>query len=153
MAPIVAGLVDFALAFVVLIAMMAYYGVTPDAAGALLLIPLLALAFLTTVGISAWLAALNVKYRDIRFVVPFLVQSLLFATPVVYSTSSIAEPWRTLYGLNPMTTVAEGFRWALAGGAQPQGGQLALSILSGLVLFASGFYYFNRTERDFADVI
>jgi len=153
MAPIVAGLVDFVLAFVVLIALMAYYGVAPDAVGVVLLLPLLGLAFLATVGASAWLAALNVKYRDIRFVVPFLVQTLLFATPVVYATASIAEPWRTLYGLNPMTTVVEGFRWALAGGVQPQAGQAALSLLSGAVLFASGFTYFNRTERDFADVI
>ncbi len=153
MAPILAGLVDFALAFVVLIGMMAYYDTGPQLLGVLLLVPLLGLAFLTTVGVSAWLAALNVKYRDIRFVVPFLVQTLLFATPVVYATTSISAPWRTLYGINPMTTVVEGFRWALAGGAQPQGGQVALSILSGLALFATGYLYFNRTERDFADVI
>ena len=153
MAPIVAGLVDFVLAFVVLIAMMVYYDIGPELLGLLALLPLLALAFLTTVGVSAWLAALNVKYRDIRFVVPFFVQTLLFATPVVYSTSSIAEPWRTLYGLNPMTTVVEGFRWALAGGVQPHATTAALSLATGLALFASGFYYFHRTERDFADVI
>jgi lipopolysaccharide transport system permease protein len=153
MAPIVAGIVDFVLAFVVLIGMMVYYDVDLHAVRVLLLVPLLVLAFLTTLGVSAWLAALNVKYRDIRFVVPFFVQTLLFATPVVYATSAISQPWRTLYGLNPMAAVVEGFRWALADGARPNGAAVALSVASGLLLFASGFYYFNRTERDFADVI
>ena len=153
MAPILAGLVDLVLAFGVLIAMMIFYGVAPSALGVLVLPLFLLLGFLATVGMSAWLAALNVKYRDIRFVVPFLIQSLLFATPVVYSTSSVSEPWRTLFGLNPLTAVVEGFRWALAGGSEPRPTTLALSAVSGLVLFAYGFYYFHRTEKGFADVI
>jgi homopolymeric O-antigen transport system permease protein len=153
MAPVVAGIVDLGLAFFVLVGLMAYYGVGPDALGALLVVPLVFLAFVTTVGLSAWLAALNVRYRDVRFVVPFLVQSLLFATPVVYSVSSIGQPWRALFGLNPMTTAVEGFRWALAGGTAPGWPTVALSIVSGLVLLSSGFAYFHRTEKTFADVI
>ena len=153
MAPILAGLIDLVVAFGVLIAMVVYYGVAPSAFGLLALPLFLLLGFLATVGMSAWLAALNVKYRDIRFVVPFLIQSLLFATPVVYSTSSVSDPWRTLFGLNPMTAVVEGFRWALAGGSEPRAATLALSAVSGIVLFAYGFYYFRRTEKGFADVI
>lgn len=153
MAPVVAGVVDLVLALFVLVGLMAYYGVGPDALGVLLVPPLVFLAFVTTVGVSAWLAALNVRYRDIRFVVPFLIQSLLFATPVVYSVSSISQPWRALFGLNPMTTVVEGFRWALVGGAAPGWLTVALSLISGLVLVASGFAYFHRTEKSFADVI
>ena len=150
---ILASLVDFLLAFLVLIGMMAYYSVTPDAVGTVLLLPLLALAFVTTVGVCAWLSALNVKYRDVRFVVPFLVQVWLFATPVVYSIQSLGEPWKSLYGLNPMASVVEGFRWALAGGPAPNGTTVGLSVASGAVLFALGLYYFHRTEKSFADVI
>jgi lipopolysaccharide transport system permease protein len=153
MAPILAGLVDLALAFLVLVGLMVDYGIVPNALGVLMLVPLLGLAFMTTVGVSAWLAALNVKYRDIRFVVPFLIQSLLFATPVVYSISSMAEPWRMLFGLNPMTTVVEGFRWALAGGAAPPASMAALSVISAFTLFTYGFAYFHRTEKSFADLI
>src|SRR5438132_5134518 len=111
MAPILAGVVDFLLAFLVLVGMMGYYGVTPDPVGTPLLLPLLLLAFLTTVGVCAWLSALNVKYLDVRFVVPFLVQVWLFATPIVYSISSLGQPWRSLYGINPMASVVQGFRW------------------------------------------
>jgi len=153
MAPILAGVVDFLLAFLVLVGLMGYYGVGPDAEGTLLLLPLLLLAFLTTVGTSAWLSALNVKYRDVRFAVPFLIQLWLFATPVVYSIRSLGEPWRTIYGINPMAAVVEGFRWALAGGPPLSGQTAALSTASGLVVFALGVFYFHRTEKSFADVI
>jgi lipopolysaccharide transport system permease protein len=153
MAPILASLVDFLLAFVVLVGLMAYYGVTPDPVGTALLVPLLLLAFVTTIGTSAWLSALNVKYRDVRFVVPFLVQLWFFATPVVYSIESLSQPWQTIFGLNPMATVVEGFRWALAGGAAPDGGTAALSVGAGLVLLGLGIFYFHRTEKSFADVI
>jgi len=152
-APILASLVDFMLAFVVLIGLMVYYGVTPDPLGTVLLLPLLVLAFLVTVGMSAWLSALNVKYRDVRFVVPFLIQLLLFATPVVYSIQSLGEPWSTLYSLNPMVAVVEGFRWALAGGPALSATTAVLSTVSGLILLALGAYYFQRTEKSFADLI
>ena len=153
MAPIVAGLVDFVLALLVLFGLMGWYGVAPSALGCALLVPFLLLAVLTTVGVSTWLAALNVKYRDVRFVVPFLVQILLFATPVVYSTASVRAPWQMLFGLNPMTTVVEGFRWALAGAAAPHASTVALSVVVGVGLFVTGFRYFHRTEKSFADVI
>ncbi|HWJ30789.1 MAG TPA: ABC transporter permease [Gaiellaceae bacterium] len=151
-APVVAGLVDFGLAFVVLIGLMAYYGVVP-ALGAFALVGFMLLAVVTTIGVGAWLAALNVRYRDVRFVVPFLLQLWLFATPVVYSTASLGEPWRTVYGINPMAGVVEGFRWALAGSPAPSASTLLLSIFSGLLVFVLGLHYFRRTEKHFADVI
>ncbi len=153
MAPILAGIVDFVLAFTVLIGLMVYYSVAPDAIGTLVLLPLSLVAFITTVGVSAWLSALNVKYRDIRFVVPFLVQIWFFATPVVYPIRHLGQPWTALYDLNPMVAVAEGFRWALAGGPELSGQAFAISAVSGLVLFVLGLYYFHRTEKSFADVI
>lgn len=153
MAPIAAGLVDLALAFLVLIGLMGWYGAAPSPAGVALLLPFLLLALLTTVGAGAWLAALNVKYRDVRFVVPFLVQILLFTTPVVYSTSSVRMPWQILFGLNPMTAVVEGFRWALAGAGPPTASTVALSAIVGAAVSATGFRYFTRTEKHFADVI
>ncbi len=152
-APILAGAVDLGLSCIVLFAMMAWYGVAPQLLGVIVFPLLLLLAFAATVGTSAWLAALNVKYRDIRFVVPFLVQSLLFITPVVYSIGGISQPWRTLFGLNPMTTVVEGFRWTFAGGAAPSAATVGLSVLAGLGLFVSGYAYFHRTEKTFADLI
>ncbi len=152
-APILAGLVDFLLALVVLAGLMGYYGVAPDAAGTPLLVPLFLLGFVTTAGVSAWLSALNVRYRDVRFVVPFLVQVWLFATPIVYPISTLGQPWRALYALNPMTAVVDGFRWALAGGPRVEGLEAGLSTVGGLVLFTLGLYYFHRTEKSFADVI
>lgn len=153
MAPIGAGLVDLLLALLVLFGIMGWYGVAPSAAGAALVVPFLLLALLTTVGTSAWLAALNVKYRDVRFVVPFLIQILLFATPIVYSASTVRMPWQILFGLNPMTVVVEGFRWAFAGGGAPNVSTAVLSAVVGVLVFATGFRYFHRTEKSFADVI
>ena len=151
--PVLAGLVDFAFAFVVLVVLMGYYGIAPDPIGVFLLPLFLALAFLVTVGMSALLSALNVEYRDVRFIVPFFIQFWFFATPVVYSISSLHEPWATLYGLNPMAGVIEGFRWALAGGPAPSLPMSLLSAASALVCFLGGVYYFLRSERRFADVI
>jgi lipopolysaccharide transport system permease protein len=153
MAPILAGFVDFLLAMVVLIGMMVYYGVTPNAVGTVLLVPLMLLAFVTTVGTCSWLSALNVKYRDIRFVVPFLIQVWLFATPIVYSIGALGQPWKTIYGINPLAAVTTGFRWALAGGPAPSAGTVGLSVASGVVLVVIGLVYFQRTEKTFADVI
>lgn len=151
--PVLAGLVDFAFAFVVLAVLMGYYGIAPDPVGVLLLPLFLALAFVVTVGMSALLSALNVEYRDVRFIVPFFIQFWFFATPVVYSIASLNEPWSTLYGLNPMAGVIEGFRWALAGAPAPPLGMCVVSFASGLVCFLGGSYYFLTSERRFADVI
>ena len=148
---VLSGLIDFAIAFVVLIGMMLYYGIQPTAAT--LLLPLfLLLAMVTALGVGLWLSALNVQYRDVRYVVPFLTQFWLFATPVVYPSSLLPEPWRALYGLNPMVGVVEGFRWALLG-ANPPGSMMAVSVLVSLFLLISGAFYFRRMEKTFADVV
>lgn len=146
-----AALVDFAIAFVVLLALMAFYGIMPTAN--VLLLPLFTLLALATVlGVGFWLSALNVQYRDVRYVVPFLTQFWMFATPVVYPASLLPEHWRAFYGLNPMAGVVEGFRWALLGNEPPQS-LIAVSSLVALGLLVSGAFYFRRTERKFADVI
>jgi lipopolysaccharide transport system permease protein len=153
LAPILASLVDFALALLVLFGLIAYYEVSPDAGAVFALVPLLLLAFAATVGLGSFLAALNVRYRDVRFIVPFLVQVLLFASPIVYSITTLHEPWRTVYGINPMASVVQGFRWALAGGAAPGGLTILVSTISAVLLLVLGLGYFSRTERQFADVI
>jgi lipopolysaccharide transport system permease protein len=148
---IVSGLVDFAIAFIVLIGMMFFYHIAPNL-GVLLLPLFLLLAMITAMGVSLWMSALNVKYRDVRYVVPFLMRFWFFATPIAYPSNLLNEPWRTLYGLNPMVGVVEGFRWALLG-TQPPEAMLFLSILISLTLLISGLIYFNRTEKTFADII
>jgi lipopolysaccharide transport system permease protein len=148
---VISGLVDFAIAFVVLIFMMIYYKFTPTM-GTLMLPLFLLLAFITAMGVSLWMSALNVKYRDIRYIVPFLVQFWLFATPVTYPSNLLSEPWRTLYGLNPMVGVVEGFRWALLGTKPPQG-MILVSAVIAILMLVTGLMYFNRTEKTFADVI
>jgi lipopolysaccharide transport system permease protein len=145
------SLVDFFVAFSVLIAMMVFYKVTPTT-GIVLLPAFLLLAFITSLGVGFWLSALNVKYRDVRYIVPFLTRFWFFGTPIAYSSKLLNEPWRTLYGLNPMVGVVEGFRWALLGTAPPQS-TILLSILIALAIFFSGLFYFNRVEKSFADVI
>lgn len=153
---VLSGLVDFAVAFLVLIAMMFYYGIaiTP----AMLWLPLLmVLAMLTALGFGLWLAALNVRYRDIGFLVPFLVQMWMYVTPVIYGSTLIPERFRFLLGLNPMTGVVEGFRWALLGNNAPASETssvvfiMAISITT-LVLI-TGLIFFRRTERTFADIV
>lgn len=148
---VLAGLVDFAVAFLVLLGMMVYFGVRPTT-GALLLPGFLLLALVTALGVGLWLSALNVKYRDVRYVIPFLTQFWMFATPVAYPSSLLGEPWRTLYGLNPMVGVVEGFRWALLG-TQPPSTMVGVSALVAVVLLVSGAFYFRQVERTFADVI
>ena len=150
--PVLGAAVDFALAFLILVALMVYYGIAPSI-GAVTLPAFFLLAAVAATGLGAWLAALNVKYRDVRFVVPFLLQLWFFATPIVYSIDRLHEPWRTLFGVNPMAGVVLGFRWALAGGAAPSGPQVLISAVSGLVMLAAGVLYFGRTEKTFADVI
>ncbi len=151
LAGVLSGLVDFAIAFVVLLGMMAYFGVRPTA-GILLLPLFLLLALITALGVGLWLSALNVRYRDVRYTIPFLTQFWMFATPVAYPSSLLSEPWRTLYGLNPMVGVVEGFRWALLG-TQPPSAMMAISALVSLLILVSGAFYFRRMERTFADVV
>lgn len=151
-APVLAGLVDFGIAFLVLIGMMLYYGIMPTFA--VLTIPLfLILAVATALSVGLWLSALNVEYRDVRYTIPFLTQFWLFATPVAYPSSLVPESWRALYGLNPMAGVVEGFRWALLGKAEGPGTLLVVSVMVVIILFIGGLYYFRRMERTFADVV
>jgi lipopolysaccharide transport system permease protein len=149
---VLAGLVDFVLAFVILLGMMIFYGYLPTLNS--LWLPLfLLLAFITALGVGLWFGAMNVKFRDVRYMVPFITQAWLFATPVAYPSSLLSEPWRTLYGLNPMVGVVEGFRWALLGTDTAPGPMIVVSFVVALVILISGFYYFRRTEKTFADVI
>jgi len=149
---ILAGLLDFLIAFVVLIGMMMYYGIAPTAA--VWTLPLfLLLAAGAALGVGLWLSALNVQYRDVRYVIPFLTQFWLFATPIAYPSSLIPGPWRAFYGLNPMAGVVEGFRWALLGTGNPPSGLLLVSALATLIVLLSGLYYFRRMERTFADTV
>jgi len=151
-ATIVSIVVDFAIAFLVLLAMMAYYGVVPTPQLAWL--PLLfLLALVTALGAGLWLSALNVLYRDVQYIVPFIVQVWLFSTPIVYPSSLIPERWRTLYGLNPMAGVVEGFRWALLGTDTRPGPLVLVSAVAAGVLFVGGLLFFRRMERSFSDVV
>jgi lipopolysaccharide transport system permease protein len=151
LASVLSGLIDFAIAFVVLLGMMVYFRVVPTPATVLLpLFSILALA--SALGVGLWLSALNVQYRDVRYVVPFLTQFWLFITPVAYPSSLLGEPWRTLYALNPMVGVVEGFRWALLD-TSPPGPLMAVSALAAVLLLTSGAFYFRRMERTYADVV
>ncbi len=150
-AKVLAGVVDFSLAFVVLIGMMLYYGIVPTI-NTVWVPVLLLLALVTSLGVSLWMAAINVRYRDVGYLVPFIVQFWMYATPVVYPASIFPEPWRSLYGLNPMAGVIEGFRWALLGTDTAPGPLIGLSAGVAVVLLVSGAFYFRRMERTFADV-
>ncbi len=145
------GFIDFGLAFLVLLGMMLAYGFMPTLN--MLWTPLLfLLAVVTSLGVGVWLAAVNVQYRDIRYIVPFLMQIWMFATPIVYPGNLLPQPWATLYGLNPMAGVVEGFRWALLGSEKP-GGIVLVSALAAAALLVSGLYYFRRMEKSFSDVV
>jgi lipopolysaccharide transport system permease protein len=152
LATLLAGLVDLAIGFVVLLGVVFAYGHTPPAR--IILLPcFLVLLVVTTLGVALLLAALNVRYRDVRYVVPFLTQLWLFATPVAYSTNLIDGRWRTLAGLNPMAGVVEGFRWAVLGTDVHLAPLVAVSSASALVLLAVGLAYFSKVERTFADLV
>jgi lipopolysaccharide transport system permease protein len=151
-ATVLAGLVDFAIAFVVLLAMMAWYDVVPGVK-VLLVLPLLLLAMVTALGVGLWLAALNVQYRDVKYVIPFLTQVWLFATPIAYPSSLLPEQWRAVYAINPMVGVVEGFRWALLGTDTAPGPMVLVSSLTAILLLVGGAFYFRRLERTFADVV
>jgi lipopolysaccharide transport system permease protein len=152
LAAVIAGLADLVIAFVMLLLVLAWYGIAPSirllAAPAFVL-----LAVASAIAPGIWLAALNVRYRDVRYVIPFLVQIWLFATPVAYSSSLVPERWRPLYGLNPMAGVVDGFRWMIAPGAATLGSGFAASIAAVTILLSAGLYFFRRMERTFADVV
>jgi lipopolysaccharide transport system permease protein len=151
-ATVLSGAVDFALAFILLLALMLWYGVSITAQ-ALWVIPLAGLAFVTALGVGLWLSALNVQYRDVRYTAPFLAQLWLFATPIAYPSSLLSEPWRTVYGINPMVGVVEGFRWALLGTRTEPGAMIVVSSVAAVVVLIGGALYFRRMEQTFADVV
>ncbi len=173
---VISGLVDFGLAFVVLFAMMIFYGISPlnrpldlpllfpagfdflptvfGASYNILFLPyFLLLALTTSLGVGLWLSAMNVQFRDVRYLVPFMTQIWMFATPIAYPSSLLSEPWRTIYGLNPMSGVVEGFRWALLGTDTAPGPIIIVSSIVALLLLISGAFYFRRMEKTFADVV
>jgi lipopolysaccharide transport system permease protein len=147
-----AGLPDFAIAFGLLLGLMLYYGVLPG--WAVVTAPaFVALAIAAAFAVGLWLSALNVQYRDVRYTLPFLTQFWLFLTPIAYPSSLVPEPWRALYGLNPMAGVVEGFRWALLGVDQPPILIVAVSAAVTAGLLLTGLYYFRRMEHTFADTV
>lgn len=152
LAAVLSAGVDFFPAFGVLVAMMLWFGIPPTLN--VVWLPLfLLLAFVTATGVGLWLAALNVQFRDIKYVTPFLTQLWLFATPIAYPSSLLGEPWRTVYGLNPMVGVVEGFRWALLGSSTAPGPVVLVSAVVALILLVTGAFYFRRTEDTFADTV
>ena len=151
-ASVLSGLLDFAISFGVFLIMMAYYRIMPMSS-VVWLPAFLLLAVLTALGVGLWLSALNALYRDVRYVVPFLVQFWMFASPVAYPSSLVPERWRWLYGLNPMAGVIEGFRWALTGHGQPPGILLAASSGAVILLVFSGLIYYHAVEGTMADVV
>lgn len=160
MASVLSGVVDFAIAFVVLIGMMIYYNTAPGSeyqihiTSAIWLLPFfILLALVTALGVGLWLSALNVIYRDINYIIPFLTQFWLFITPIAYPSSLIPERWRLIYAINPMTGVVEGFRWALLGTETAPGPMLAVSTTIALIVLITGLFYFRRMERTFADKV
>lgn len=149
---VLAGLVDFGITFLLLVALMLFYGYPPTLSWLLLPFFLL-MAIATALGVSLWLSALNVQYRDVGYLIPFLVQLWFFATPVVYPSSLIPAPWSLLYALNPMAGVVDGFRWALFGNTAAPGPLILVSIAVVIVTLVSGLFVFKRMERTFADVV
>ncbi|MCA9761394.1 MAG: ABC transporter permease [Streptococcus sp.] len=149
---ILAPAIDFSIAFVLLLFMMLYYGIYPTA-NIIYLPVFLFLSIITSLGVSFWLSALNIQYRDVRYAIPFLVQLWMFSSPVVYPASVIPEKWLWLYSLNPMTGVLEGFRWAILGAGTVEWTSTGLSIFVALFIFVSGAYFFRRMEKTFADMV
>lgn len=151
-ATVLAGVIDFLISFGVLLILMLIYGITPTI-NTLWLPAFLLLTLITSLGISLWLSALNVEYRDVKYVIPFLTQIWLFATPIAYSSNLLSEPWRTIYGINPMVGVVEGFRWALLGTDTQPGYMVLVSSIIAVLLLITGAFYFRRMERTFADTV
>lgn len=152
LASVLSGIVDFLIAFVVLLGMMVYYKIWPT--NAIWTLPLfLILALVSALGVGLWLSALNVTYRDVGYVLPFLTQFWMYLTPVVYPSSKIPAQWQMVYSLNPMMGVVEGFRWSLLGKANAPGPMIAFSSGIALLILISGLFYFRRMERTFADTL
>jgi len=152
LASVFSGIVDFLIAFAVLLVIMLYYGLVPTLN--ILWLPLFVLlSLVTSLGVGLWLSALNVKYRDVRYIVPFVTQFWLFATPIAYPSSLLREPWRTIYGLNPMVGVVEGFRWALLRTSTVPGPIVAVSASAAVLILVTGAFYFRRMEKTFADIV
>lgn len=151
-AAVLSGLVDFSIGFIVLILVTLGYGIVPGAS--MLWLPiLLLLAILTALGVGLWMSALNAMYRDVRYVMPFLVQFWMFASPVAYASSLVPARWRWLYGLNPLAGVIDGFRWALTGRGQAPGALLGVSAFMVVVMLVGGLVFFYRMEGTMADVV
>ena len=151
-ATVCSGVIDFVLAFIVLLGMMLYFGIFPTLN--ILWLPFFfLLSFVTALGPALWLSAMNVQFRDIRYTMPFLTQLWLFSTPIVYPSSLLSEPWRTLYGINPMVGVVESFRWALLGTETAPGPTIIVSCVTASALLISGLFYYRRMEKTFADVV
>jgi lipopolysaccharide transport system permease protein len=152
LAAIGSGLMDFAISFCFLLVLIGVFGVVPGMS--LLALPaFVLLAVVTALGFGLWLSALNVRYRDVRYTIPFLIQIWLFATPVAYPVSIVPEAWRPFYGLNPMVGVVEGFRWALLGGRSSPDVTVAVSATVAVAVLTSGLFYFRSTEATFADLV
>ena len=152
LASILAGIVDFLIAFVVLLGMMVFYKITPTSN--IWSLPFfLLLALITALGVGLWLSALNVLYRDINYATHFITQFWMFVTPIAYSATMIPDKWKLIYSLNPMAGVVNGFRWALLGVGEGPGADLLVSVVVAIVLLISGLIYFKRTERLFADMV
>ncbi len=149
---VLAGVIDFVLAFILLLGMMLYFHIMPSVN--VIFLPLfLLLALVTSLGVGLWLSAMNVQFRDVRYVIPFITQFWMFASPIAYSSRLLSQPWRTIYAINPMAGVVEGFRWALLRTNTAPGPMIMVSSVTGVLLLISGAYYFRRMERTFADVI
>lgn len=149
---LVTGLVDMGISFVVLLGMMLYYRMMPTPSVAALPV-FIALATGCALGVGLWLAALNVEYRDVRYVIPFLIQAWMWLTPIAYPVREVPVDWRLIYSLNPMVGVIEGFRWSVLGHSAFPGTSVALSALMVLLFFVTGLFYFRRMEKSFADVV
>ncbi len=149
---VLSGVVDFLIAFLVLLGMIVYFKIAPTSA--VWTLPLfLILALITALGVGLWLSALNVIYRDVGYLLPFLTQFWFYITPVVYSSSEIPEQWRLIYALNPMVGVVEGFRWALLSKETEPGPMVAVSAAIAVIILVTGMFYFRRMERTFADMV
>lgn len=152
MSATLAPLVDFGVSFLILLAMMVFYGIVPSLA--VLTLPFfILLGLAAALGVGLWFAALNVRYRDVGYIIPFLIQIWLYASPVAYSSSLVPDKWRVLYALNPIAGVIEGFRWALIGTDVNIGPMVLASVAVTVVILVSGMYYFRRVEKTFADVV
>lgn len=151
-AAVMSGIVDFILAFSVLLGIMFFYGIIPT--WHIIWLPVfIILTLITSLGMGLWLSAMNIQFRDIRYAVPFLIQFWLFSTPIAYPSSLLSEPWRTVYAINPMVGVVEGFRWALLGTETAPGPMIIVSAMAAFIILVSGAFYFRRTEKIFADVV